>query len=78
MAAASRAAGTTAKAWAGAALGSTSPGRSRAGRAAVRRTIRRWVQQGTFPAPVKLGGGGLARWRLSDVEQFVAALATRV
>jgi predicted DNA-binding transcriptional regulator AlpA len=44
---------------------------------ADRRTIRRWVQRGTFPGPVKLGGGGLARWRLTDVERFVAGLPTR-
>ncbi|MDN3520019.1 helix-turn-helix domain-containing protein [Halomonas ramblicola] len=34
-------------------------------------TIWRWVRQGRFPAPVKLGEN-CTRWRLSDLERWEA------
>ncbi|MEV4783407.1 helix-turn-helix transcriptional regulator [Burkholderia sp. LMU1-1-1.1] len=35
-------------------------------------TVWRWVRDGKFPQPFKLSAGVTA-WRLSDVEQFIAA-----
>ncbi|WP_108445454.1 helix-turn-helix transcriptional regulator [Halomonas denitrificans] len=35
-------------------------------------TIWRWVREGRFPQPVKLGGN-LTRWSLSDVESWEQA-----
>ena len=37
-------------------------------------TIWRKVKEGSFPAPIKIGGS--TRWQLSDVEVFVASLTT--
>ena len=39
-------------------------------------TLWRWVQQGKFPAPIKLsvtrtGRGGVTAWRASDVEAWL-------
>lgn len=42
-----------------------------------KRTIQRWVKNGSFPGPVEVGGGGLARWRRADVERHIAALPPR-
>ncbi len=36
-------------------------------------TVRRWEKQKRFPAGVKLNGA--VRWRLSDVEGWIAAQA---
>lgn len=36
-------------------------------------TIYRYIQAGTFPAPVKIGGF-TARWRESQVEAWIEAL----
>ena len=35
-----------------------------------RMTLRRWVQTGHFPAPIRLGPNLLA-WRAAEVEQFL-------
>lgn len=35
-------------------------------------TIWRWVKDGKFPQPFKLGAGVTA-WHAADVEQFIAA-----
>jgi excisionase family DNA binding protein len=32
----------------------------------TRRTLQRWVKDGTFPAPVRIGRGTV-RWRAADV-----------
>lgn len=37
-------------------------------------TIYRYIQAGTFPAPVKIGGF-TARWKQSAVDSWIAALA---
>ena len=37
-----------------------------------RNTLRRWVAEGRFPAPCKLGPGVTA-WRLDDVERWEEA-----
>ncbi|WP_202962190.1 helix-turn-helix domain-containing protein [Salinisphaera shabanensis] len=37
-----------------------------------RNTIWRWAREGRLPQPVRLGPG-CTRWRLSDVEAFVAS-----
>lgn len=37
-------------------------------------TIYRYISAGRFPAPVKIGGYA-ARWRESDVEAWIGALA---
>lgn len=34
-----------------------------------RPTVWRWVKQGKFPKPVKLGGGS-TRWRLIDLQAW--------
>lgn len=34
-------------------------------------TIHRWVREGNFPAPVKLGAN-CTRWRLADIEEWEA------
>lgn len=39
-----------------------------------RRTIERWVRDGRFPRPYKLGGSTL-RWRRADVEWWIEAQA---
>ena len=33
-------------------------------------TVWRWVQQGEFPKPIRLGPGTTA-WRLEDIEGFI-------
>lgn len=38
-----------------------------------RPTIWRWVNEGRFPAPVKLGPG-ITRWRLADLLQWEAGV----
>jgi predicted DNA-binding transcriptional regulator AlpA len=35
-------------------------------------TIDRWVRAGTFPKPIYLTDGAPARWRMRDVEAFLA------
>ncbi len=35
----------------------------------TRATVWRWVREGKFPAPVKIGAN-CTRWRLSDVEKW--------
>ncbi len=35
-----------------------------------RMTLRRWVQKGTFPAPVRLGPNLLV-WRAAEIENFL-------
>lgn len=35
----------------------------------ARATVWRWVREGKFPAPVKLGSN-CTRWRLADVEAW--------
>lgn len=37
-----------------------------------RQTIWRWVREGKFPAPIKLGPN-CTRWRLSDVQAWEAS-----
>lgn len=37
-------------------------------------TIYRWVRDGKFPQPFKLGAGVTA-WYAADIEQFIAASA---
>lgn len=39
-----------------------------------RSTIYRRIQAGTFPAPLDLGPGAV-RWRLSDVDAWIAGLS---
>lgn len=34
-----------------------------------RPTVWRWVKQGKFPKPLKLGGGS-SRWKLKDLEAW--------
>jgi len=34
------------------------------------RTIRRWLREGRFLAPVRVGRG--LRWRLSDLERYIS------
>jgi predicted DNA-binding transcriptional regulator AlpA len=36
-------------------------------------TIWRWCREGRFPQPVKLAGGNLTRWSISDVENWEQA-----
>lgn len=36
-------------------------------------SIRRWIRQGVFPKPVRVGKG-TSRWRLSDIERYEAGL----
>lgn len=38
----------------------------------VRSTLWRWIQEGTFPRPCKLGRGTSA-WRLTDLESWIAS-----
>lgn len=38
-------------------------------------TIYRYIQAGTFPAPVKIGGFA-ARWKSSEVQGWIAGLQT--
>lgn len=38
-----------------------------------RPSLWRWVKDGRFPRPVKLGPA-VTRWRLSDIEKFEASL----
>jgi excisionase family DNA binding protein len=33
------------------------------------RTLRRWIREGTFPAPLRTGG--VRRWRPQDVRRFL-------
>ncbi|MEX0603838.1 MAG: helix-turn-helix domain-containing protein [Marinobacter sp.] len=37
-----------------------------------RQTVWRWVREGKFPAPLKLGPN-CTRWKLSDVEAWEAS-----
>ena len=41
-------------------------------------TIYRWIREGHFPAPVKLGVGpsGRVRWRAADVDGWLDARGT--
>lgn len=41
-----------------------------------RPTIWRWVKQGKFPKPVKLGGG-TSRWKLSELEVWEQSQAQK-
>lgn len=36
-----------------------------------RMTLWRWVQEGRFPAPVKLAGGSMNYWRWGDVRPLL-------
>ncbi len=36
-----------------------------------KRTIQRWVEQGDFPPPIRLGGRTI--WRRADIELYVEA-----
>ena len=36
----------------------------------ARSTFWKWVQEGTFPRPLKFGG--MSRWKASDVSAFIA------
>lgn len=38
----------------------------------ARATVWRWVREGKFPAPVKIGSN-CTRWRLADVEAWESA-----
>ena len=38
-------------------------------------TIWRWTAAGTFPTPVRLGPN-TTRWRMADIEDFLAARET--
>jgi predicted DNA-binding transcriptional regulator AlpA len=40
------------------------------------RTLRRWVELGCFPRPVRIGRK-YVRWRRSDVEAYFAGLRPR-
>ena len=42
------------------------------------RTLKRMVSAGEFPSPMRLGTGRIRRWRLSDVEAFIAGKAKEV
>lgn len=33
-------------------------------------TIRRWVREGNFPAPIKLGAN-TTRWKVSAIQEFL-------
>lgn len=37
-------------------------------------SIRRWIRNGQFPKPVRIGKG-TSRWRLADIEAYEADLA---
>lgn len=37
-------------------------------------TIYRYIQSGNFPAPLKIGGFA-SRWKLSEVQEWISALA---
>jgi len=37
---------------------------------ANRMTLKRWIQAGNFPAPIRLGANSLA-WRAAEVEEFL-------
>lgn len=39
-----------------------------------RTTVRRWVREGRFPKPVKLGPN-CTRWKLTDIEEFESGVA---
>jgi excisionase family DNA binding protein len=39
------------------------------------RTLKRWIAEGLFPKPAKLGGRNL--WRAADVNRFLAQEAQR-
>jgi prophage regulatory protein len=39
---------------------------------ASRETLDRWVRQGRFPPPIRIGGGRL-RWVVSEVEAWIEA-----
>jgi predicted DNA-binding transcriptional regulator AlpA len=39
-----------------------------------RETLSRWVRQGLFPPPIRIGGGQL-RWLRSEVDAWIAAQA---
>ncbi|WP_368408949.1 helix-turn-helix transcriptional regulator [Celeribacter halophilus] len=39
-------------------------------------TIWRWISQGNFPAPIKIGR--LARWNPSEVDRFLKSKATAI
>jgi predicted DNA-binding transcriptional regulator AlpA len=39
-------------------------------------TVRQKVREGTFPKPVKIPGVRVSRWRLSEVEKFLAEAST--
>lgn len=40
-------------------------------------TINRWVREGRFPKPVKIGAN-CTRWRVTDVEQWEAEIGEAV
>ncbi len=37
----------------------------------ARPTIYRKVKEGTFPAPIKIGGGRASRWRQSEIQALI-------
>jgi len=41
-----------------------------------RPTVWRWVKQGKFPKPFKLGGGS-SRWSIDDLEQWERSKSSR-